>query len=132
MNHATTILCCAVTVLSLFSVAESACGFSADGVFYENSIVLEETTDVDVLSDGSCGTLLIVAVGGGGTTQRDAGSGSGYIRHAEVSPPPSSGQFRAEVGGAQEATELTDRTDGREAIQYKSFWLEFLLEKRIE
>ena len=75
-----TILCCAVTVLSLFSVAESACGFSADGVFYENSIVLEETTDVDVLSDGSCGTLLIVAVGGGGTTQRDAGSGSGYIR----------------------------------------------------
>ena len=94
----------------------SPCGFRADGVFYPNSIVVNATTDIDVISGGSCGTILAVAVGGGGTTDVDAGSGSGYVEFAEISPP-SSVQFRAEVGGAQEVTQLTDMSDGRGAIQ---------------
>ena len=93
----------------------SPCGFRADGVFYPNNIVVNATTDIDVISGGSCGTILAVAVGGGGTTDIDAGSGSGYVEFAEISPP--SGQLRAEVGRAQEATQLTDMSDGRGAIQ---------------
>jgi len=87
------------------------CGFRVDGVFYPNIIVVNATTDIDVISDGSCDTLLAVAVGGGGTTSVDAGSGSGYVEFAEISPLPS-GQLRAEVGGPTEVTKLTDRSDG--------------------
>ena len=64
-----------------------------------------------MISGGSCDTLLAVAVGGGGTTLDDGGSGSGYVEFTEISPLPS-GQLRAEVGGTREATELTDRSDG--------------------
>ena len=77
--------------------------------------MVNATTDIDVISGGSCGTILAVAVGGGGTTDIDAGSGSGYVEFAEISPP--SGQLRAEVGRAQEATQLTDMSDGRGAIE---------------
>ena len=79
--------------------------------------MVNATTDIDVISGGSCGTILAVAVGGGGTTIRqfDAGSGSGYVEFAEISPLPS--QLRAEVGGAKEITQLTVMSDGRGAIQ---------------
>ena len=83
--------------------------------------LLNWVPDIDLVLDGSCGNILIVAIGGGGTTTIDAGSGSGYVEHAEISPPPS-GQLRAEVGGAEEATELKDRSDDREGIQTKTFW----------
>ena len=73
-------------------------------------------TDIDVVSNGTrspClgGTILAVAVGGGGTTLDDAGSGSGYVEYTEISVSRGEGQrLRAEVGGAQEATELVDQS----------------------
>ena len=65
----------------------------ANGVFYPTSIVVNDTMDVDIISGQSCGTLLAVAVGGGGTTSNDAGSGSGYVEYVEISPPPPLGNF---------------------------------------
>ena len=73
-------------------------------------------TDIDVVSNGTgspcrSGTFIAVAVGGGGTTTRDAGSGSGYVNYTEISLSRGVGQhLRAEVGGAQEATKLVDRS----------------------
>ena len=72
--------------------------------------MVNQTTDIDVISTGSCGTLLAVAVGGGGATIYDAGSGSGYVEYANISSPSS--QLRAEVGRAQQSTTLTDMSDG--------------------
>ena len=75
----------------------SPCGFRVDGVFYPKSIVINDTTtatDIDVISNGSCGTLLAVAIGGGGTSTSDAGSGSGYVEFTEISSPPLSTSCR--------------------------------------
>ena len=71
-------------------------------------------TDIDVISNGPsspCGTLLAVAVGGGGTTVWDAGFGSGYVEYTEFNISRGEGQhLRAKVGGAQEATKLVDKS----------------------
>ena len=120
MNTNISIILCLATFLLLPSVALATttttsiyqCGFMADGVFYPNSIVVDKTTDIELVSDGSCGSLLAVAVGGGGTSYQDAGSGSGYVEFIEISHNTTSGQFCAEVGMAQEATMLTDMSDG--------------------
>ena len=89
------------------------CGFRVDGVLYPTSIVVTETgaTDIDVISNGVCGTLLAVAVGGGGYSVGDAGSGSGYVEYTEINIT-STLQIRAEVGGSERVTELTDLLDG--------------------
>ena len=92
----------------------SPCGFRVDGVFYSKSIVVNDTTkttDIDVISNGACGTLLAVAIAGGGTTYGDAGSGSGYVEYTELSIT-SNRVLRAKIGGAKVSTELTNLSDG--------------------
>ena len=96
----------------------SPCGFRVNGAFYPESIVVDDTTtrtDIELISNGSCGTLLAIAIGGGGSTGSagtgSAGSGSGYIEYTELSIT-SNQVLRAEIGGARVATELTDLSDG--------------------
>ena len=64
-----------------------------------------------MISNGACGTLLAVAIAGGGTTYGDAGSGSGYVEYTELSIT-SNRVLRAKIGGAKVSTELTNLSDG--------------------
>jgi len=91
---------------------QSLCGFLEDGVLHPNGIVITESKDVDLILIGSCGSPLAIAVGGGGTTQDDAGSGSGYVEFVELSINGPYKQFSATVGSAQQESQLTDAADG--------------------
>ena len=91
---------------------QSLCGYLDDGILNPNGIVITESKDVDLILIGSCGSPLAVAVGGGGTTQYDAGSGSGYVEFVELSINGPYRQFSATVGSAQQESRLTDAADG--------------------
>ena len=68
----------------------------------------------DILRLGTCGTPLVVAVGGGGSGKIDGGpgryggGGSGYVDHVELRINQSYVQFMANVGSAGEESIVTD------------------------
>merc|ERR1711884_600725 len=93
-------------------IPQNLCGYLVDGILYPNGIVITESKDVDLILIGSCGTPLAVAIGGGGTTRQDAGSGSGYVEFVELSINGPYRQFSATVGSAQQESQLTDAADG--------------------
>ena len=91
---------------------QSLCGYLDDGTLYPNGIVVTESKNIGLILIGSCGAPLAVAVGGGGTTQEDAGSGSGYVEFVELSINGPYRQLSAKVGAAQQESQLTDEADG--------------------
>merc|ERR1712241_434693 len=90
---------------------QNLCGYLDNGELYPNGIVVTEPKDIDLLLIGSCGTPLAVAVGGGGPTTSDAGSGSGYVEFVELGINGPYRQLSVEVGTDQEASQLTDKSD---------------------
>ena len=82
------------------------------GFFRPNGIVVTETREIDYLAIGECPIVLAVAVGGGGSTTEDAGSGSGYVEFQELRVSQPYMRFEARVGSAAEASEVTDKSDG--------------------
>ena len=82
------------------------------GFFRPNGIVVTETREIDYLAIGECPIVLAVAVGGGGSTTEDAGSGSGYVEFQELKVSQPYIRFEARVGSAAEASEVTDKSDG--------------------
>ena len=81
---------------------QSLCGYlDDDGKLYPNGTVVTETKNVALLMIGECSTPMAVAVGGGGTTQYDCGSGSGYVEFTELDLGGSYGWYTAVIGGSQ-------------------------------
>ena len=62
----------------------SLCGYLEEGKLYPNGTVVTETKNIALLMIGECNAPVAVAVGGGGTTQYDNGSGSGYVNWTEL------------------------------------------------
>ena len=92
------------------------CGFLNDGMLNQVSTVANETKEIDLLVMGPCSggitSVLAVAIGGGGSTGNDAGSGSGYIEYVELNVTDPIMQFEAQVGLAKEASRVIDITSG--------------------
>lgn len=87
---------------------QDLCGYLHDGELYPNGIVVTESTDIGLILIGSCDTPLAVAVGGGGLTHGDAGSGSGFVEFEELSVDGPYTQYSATVGAAREISWVKD------------------------
>ena len=61
---------------------------------------------------GPCPTAIAVAIGGGGSTIYDAGSGSGYVGYEELRAFRPYLSYQAIVGYVGQASEIIDLTDG--------------------
>ena len=57
------------------------CTFLDGGFSRPNGIAVTDTKEIDFLAIGECPIVLAVAVGGGGTTTDDAGSGKEYPKY---------------------------------------------------
>ena len=93
------------------------CTFLDGGFSRPDGIVVTDTKEIDFLAIGDCPIVLVVAVGGGGNTTVDAGSGSGYVEFQELRVSQPYMRFEARVGSGAESSEVTDKSDGSSVIR---------------
>ena len=86
---------------------QNVCGFLDNGILYPNGILVTESKAIDQIVIGICPAAVAVAIGGGGSTIYDAGSGSGYVEFSELDIPNGPYlQLQATVGAAGQSSEL--------------------------
>ena len=96
----------------------SLCEFlDTAGNLLPRGVLVTSTRAFNMVRIGPCPTAFAVAVGGGGTTTGDAGSGSGYVAYEELRAFRPYLSYDAIVGAADEASEVHDLSDVKTIVR---------------